>query len=126
MIETTGQALSVARIYIDGIASKDINKIISVIAEDVICTSPLGQLEGAAAFRGFQEGFAKMIKKVTVIAAFGDNEHAVIVYDVDTHPVEHAVVAEYLVVKNGKIASTEVIYDATPFAAYAASQQAQH
>ncbi len=126
MTETTGKALAVARIYADGIASKDVNKIMSVSAEDVICTSPLGQTDGAAAFRGFQEGFAKMIKKVTVVAVFGDDEHAVIVYDADTRPVANAVVAEHLVVNNGKIATTRVIYDATPFAAYVASLQAQH
>ena len=126
MTETTEKALTVARIYADAIASKDVNKIMSVSAEDVICTSPLGQIGGAAAFRGFQEGFAKMIKKVTVVAVFGDDEHAVIVYDADTHPVANAAVAEHLVVKNGKIASTRVIYDATPFAAYVASLQAQH
>jgi hypothetical protein len=126
MTETTGKALTVARIYADAIASKDVNKIMSVSAEDVICTSPLGQTGGVAAFRGFQEGFTKMIKKVTVVAVFGDDEHAVIVYDADTHPVANAIVAEHLVVKNGEIASTRVIYDATPFAAYVASLQAQH
>lgn len=126
MIETTGKALAVARTYVDAIASKDVKKIMSLSAEDVICTSPLGQTIGAAAFRGFQEGFANMINKVTVVAAFGNDEHAVIVYDAATHPVANAVVAEHLVVKNGKIASTRVIYDATPFAAYVASLQAQH
>jgi len=56
-----------------------------------------------------------MIKKVTVLAAFGDDEQAVIVYDAETHPVPSVTAAELIVVKNGKIASTEVIYDATPF-----------
>lgn len=126
MTETNGQALAVARIYASAIASKDVDRLISVSAEDVTCTSPLGQIEGAAAFRGFQEGFAKMIKHVNLVAVFGDDEHAVVIYDADTYPVAHAVVAEHLVVRNGKIASTRVIYDATPFAAYVASLQARH
>jgi ketosteroid isomerase-like protein len=126
MTETTGKALSVAKIYVEAIASKDVNKLMSVSAEDIICMSPLGQIAGAPAFRGFQEGFAKMIKQVNIVAVFGDDEHAVVVYDADTHPVANAVVAEHLVVRNGKIASTRVIYDATPFAAYVASLQAQH
>ncbi|MGX0962121.1 hypothetical protein AB7M63_002570 [Bradyrhizobium japonicum] len=35
----------------------------------------------------------------------------------------NAIVAERVQVKNGKIASTDVIYDATPFAAFAATTQ---
>ena len=67
-----------------------------------------------------------MIRKVIVVAIFGDDEHAVVVYDAETYHVDRAAVAEYLVVRNGRIASTRVIYDATPFAAYVATLQAQH
>ena len=119
--ETTGKALSVARIYVNAIANKDVEKILSVSADDIICSSPIGRLQGIAAFRGFHEGFARMIKKVTVLAAFGDDERAVIVYNAETHPVASAITAELIVVKNGKIASTEVIYDSAPFAAYMAT-----
>jgi hypothetical protein len=66
-----------------------------------------------------------MINKLTLTAAFGDDKQAVIVYDSDTLPVKSAIVAEYITVKNGKIASTRVIYDATPFAQYMA-KQAKH
>ncbi|HET6158396.1 MAG TPA: hypothetical protein VFE34_08640 [Dongiaceae bacterium] len=62
-----------------------------------------------------------MIKKLTLVAAFGDDEKAVIVYDAETHPVASAITSEYIVVKDGKIASTRVIFDATPFAAYMAT-----
>lgn len=126
MTEPQEGVQAIAKAYVNAIANKDIDKIISMSAADVTCTSPLGQIQGIAAFRGFQEGFAKMIKKVTVIAVFGNDDHAVVVYDADTHPVANAVVAEHLVVKNGKIAATRVIYDATPFAAYVASLPARH
>ena len=119
--ETTGKALTLARTYINAIAAKDIEKILSVSADDIICNSPLGQIAGTIAFRKFHEGFSRMTKRITVLAAFGDDEHAVIVYEADTHPVPKAITAEHIVVKNGKIASTRVIYDGTPFAAYVAS-----
>ena len=76
---------------------------------------------GAEKFRGFHGGFARMIKAVTVLATYGDDQQAVVVYSADTHPVADAIVAELLKVKNGKIASTDVIYDAAPFAAYMAT-----
>jgi hypothetical protein len=45
-----------------------------------------------------------MIKKLTV-AAYGDDEQAVIVYNAETHPVPCAVTAELIKVQNGKIVS---------------------
>lgn len=120
-IETHGKALTVANTYIKAIAEKDVEGILSVSADDILCTSPLGQIAGTAAFRKFHEGFGRMLKKITVLAAFGDDEQAVIVYRADTHPVPEAITAEQIVVKDGKIVSTRVIYDATPFAAYVAS-----
>ena len=59
-----------------------------------------------------------MIKKLTLVAAFGDDEHAVIVYNSQTYPVANAIVAEHVIVKNGKLSSTTVIYDSAPFAEY--------
>jgi ketosteroid isomerase-like protein len=119
--QSNGKALQIAETYIDAIANKDVDTIISVSADDVVCTSPLGQITGAPKFREFHDGFARMIEKITILAAYGDDEQAVVVYNADTHPVANSVVAELLKVKNGKITSTEVIYDATPFAAYAAT-----
>ena len=75
------------------------------------------------AFSDFQTGFAKMIKSLKLLAAFGEGEQAVIVYEADTYPVANAIVAEYIMIKDGKIASTNVIYDGAPFAAYLATVQ---
>jgi ketosteroid isomerase-like protein len=125
MTETNGKALTIARTYFDAMANKDVDKMMSVSADDIVCRSPVGQTQGAAAFRGFQEGFARMIKKLTLVAAFGDDHDAVIVYDAETYPVASAIVAEHIIVTNDRIASTRVIYDATPFAAYMKTVQ-QH
>ncbi|UVC16021.1 nuclear transport factor 2 family protein [Mesorhizobium onobrychidis] len=120
---TDTKALNIARTYFDGMANKDIGKIMSVASADIVCTSPIGQTVGTEAFRGFQEGFARMIKKLTLVAAFGDGRHAVVVYETESHPVPHSTVAEYLTIHDDKIATTTVIYDAMPFAAYMATVQ---
>ena len=122
-MNTTTNALDIARAYVAAIASKDVEKIISISASNIACTSPLGQITGLERFRGFHDGFAKMIKKLTVLAVYGDDKQAVVVYDVETHPVARAVTVELIKVEDGKLASTEVIYDATPFAAYMARAQ---
>ncbi|NVD72277.1 nuclear transport factor 2 family protein [Duganella sp. BJB1802] len=117
------QALEIAHAYVNAIAAKDVEKIVSLSADDVVCNSPIGQLQGTERFRAFHDGFARMSTKLTVLAVFGGEEQAVVVYDVETHPVPHAITAELIQVKDGKLVSTEVIYDATPFAAYMASIQ---
>ncbi len=122
MVTTNGAPLAIARAYFEAMASKDVEKLMSLVTEDIVCNSPVGRLAGAPAFRGFQEGFARMINKLTLVAAFGDDSQGVIIYDSDTLPVKSAIVAEYLIVRNGKIVSTRVIYDGTPFAEYLAKQ----
>ena len=120
---TTGKALEIARNYVKAIANKDVETILSISTDDVICTSPIGQTTGTERFRAFHEGFARMITNLTVLAVHGDDKQAVVVYDVETHAVPHAVVAELIKVKDGKLVATDVIYDATPFAAYMATVQ---
>lgn len=120
---TNTKALELAHAYVNAIAAKDVEKIISLSADDVVCNSPIGQLLGAERFRAFHDGFARMSTNLTVLAVFGGDEQAVVIYDVETYPVPHAITAELIKVKDGKLASTDVIYDATPFAAYMASVQ---
>jgi hypothetical protein len=121
MTDTKHKALAIAQTYVNAIADKNVEAIIGVSADGVVCTSPIGRIAGTQKFREFHDGFARMIKKVTVLAAYGDDEQAVIIYNAETHPVPNAVTAELIKVKNGKIVSTDVIYDATPFAAYMAT-----
>ena len=115
---------AIARAYFEAMASKNVEGILAVCDENMICDSPLGHLDGIQHFRGFHEGFARMIEKLTLKAVHGDDKQAVIVYVADTLPVKVAFVAEYFTIAKGKITSVRVIYDGVPFAQYAASAQA--
>ncbi|GAB3627395.1 hypothetical protein PTE30175_02086 [Pandoraea terrae] len=123
MSKTNGKAQEIARTYVEAIANRDVDTILSISAEDIVCTSPIGQTAGLERFRAFHDGFAQMITNLTILAVYGDDEQAVVVYDAETHPVPHAVTAELIKVKDGKLAVTNVIYDATPFAAYMTTVQ---
>ena len=118
MSKTNGKAQAIAQTYVNAIANKDVDTIISISTDDVICSSPIGKQKGAETFRGFQDGFARMITNFTILAVYGDDDQAVVVYDVETYPVPHATVAELIKVRDGKLASTEVIYDSAPFAEF--------
>jgi hypothetical protein len=102
MAEHTGRATAIACTYVEAIASKDIDTILEVSAEDVICTSPIGKVSGTQAFRRFHEGFARMIKSVKILAVYGDDNQAVVVYEAETHPVPHAVTVELITIRGGR------------------------
>ena len=57
---TERTALATARIYVEAIANKDIERIISISADDIVCTSPIGRIAGTQAFRGTGRGGSRL------------------------------------------------------------------
>lgn len=90
MTEHQGRALQVALAYYESWASKDLGGTMSYIADDVVCDAPAGRIEGAGAYRGFLESFFKLLKRAELIASFGDDETAILLYDNETVPVPSA------------------------------------
>jgi len=123
MATTNTTPKSVAQNYFEAMANKNVEEVLALCDESITCDSPLGRLDGIEGFRGFQEGSARMIEKLTLKAVCADDRQAVVVYVADTLPVKGAFVAEYLTITKGRIASMRVIYDSSPFAQYSASVQ---
>jgi hypothetical protein len=85
------------------------------VADDIVCDAPAGRLEGAAAYRGFMDPFIQMLTGSELLAAFGDDEKAVVVYDTETVSVASAPAAEWVTIRGGKIAYSRFIFDRAPF-----------
>lgn len=115
MTEQSTAALDIALAYHRAWTSHDFDQAMTYIAEDIVCQAPAGRLDGADAFRGFMGPFAQILTRSNVVAAFGDDEKAVLMYDIDTVPVQDAPGAECLVVENGKITHMRIIFDRLPF-----------
>jgi ketosteroid isomerase-like protein len=115
MTDTTNPALRTALAYFQAWTSRDIDKAMSYIADDVVCDAPAGRLEGADAYRGFIGPFVQILTGATMIAAFGDDETALVMYDTQTVPVKSAPGAECVTVKDGKIIYSRFIFDRAPF-----------
>jgi len=113
----SGEALDVALAYYDAWTSKDFDRAMTYIADDIVCDAPAGRIEGAAAYRDFMGPFVQILEHAQLLAAFGDDETAVIVYDTKTLPVPSAPGAECLTVREGKIARSRFIFDRAPFQA---------
>jgi len=108
-------ALQTALAYHRAWTNHDFEQAMTYIADDIICQAPAGRLAGAAAFRGFMGPFTQILTSSRLIAAFGDDTTAVLIYDTDTVPVKDAPGAECLTVTHGKISHMRIIFDRAPF-----------
>ena len=82
-----------------------------------MCDAPSGQLRGIEQYRPFLANFVPIVKGYDMIAAFGDAETAVLVYDLHTIPVSSALTCECFTVSDGRITRNRLIFDQTPYAA---------
>lgn len=115
MTNTTSLALRTALAYYQAWTSHHLDEAMSYIADDILCDTPAGRLEGAAAYRAFMGSFTQIVTGSEMIAAFGDEETALIMYDTQTVPVKSAPGAECVTVKDGKITHNRFIFDRAPF-----------
>jgi hypothetical protein len=56
----------------------------------------------------------QILTRSSLIAAFGDQEKAVVIYDTETVPFKEAPGAECVTVKDGKITHMRIIFDRLP------------
>ena len=117
MTGTASPALQTALAYYEAWTSHHLDKAMSYIADDIVCDAPAGRLEGAGAYRGFLGPFVQIVTGATMIAAFGDDQTALVMYDTQTVPVKSAPGAECVTVKDGKITYSRFIFDRAPFEA---------
>ena len=115
MTESTSPALAVALAYYQAWTSHDLEEAMSYIADDIVCDAPAGRLEGVAAYREFMGPFVQILIGSELVAAFGDDEKAVVMYDTETVPVKSAPGAECVTVQDGRITYSLFVFDRAPF-----------
>ncbi len=116
MIDTgTAAALGVALAYHHAWTGGDFERAMSHVAADIVCHTPAGRLDGAGAFREFMGPFAQSLTGSRLIAAFGDDTTALLLYDTATVPVPSAPGAECLTVADGRITEMRIVFDRLPF-----------
>lgn len=108
-------ALQVSLAYYRAWASGDFEKAMTYVSPDIRCQAPAGPVAGAEAFRAFMGPFVTMLKTSRLLAAFGDGDTAVLMYDAETVPVAEASAAEWHTVADGSIVRMRIIFDRLPF-----------
>jgi hypothetical protein len=61
--------------------------------------------------------FMQILRGTTMIAVFGEDETALMMYDTTTIPVPSAPGAEYVTVKDRKVTYSRFLFDRAPFQA---------
>lgn len=115
MAEGSSPALAVAMAYYQAWTGKDIDRAMTYVADHIVCEAPAGRIEGAERYRAFLAPFAQMLTGSDVIAAFGDDDTALMMYDPHTTLVDSAPTGEWFKIEEGKIARSRLVFDRTPF-----------
>ena len=116
MPDEPNAALRVALAYHQAWTAKDLELALTYVADDIVCDAPAGRIEGREAYRAFLAPFAQTLISATLIAAYGDERRALMMYDTSTPLVASGPGAECLTVELGKITYSRFIFDRLPFA----------
>lgn len=115
----TSPALQIALAHHRAWTGKDLEAAMAYIADDVVLDAPAGRLTGLQAYRAFLGPFAEqLLIRAEMVAAFGDDRTALLMYDTETIPAKSAPAAECVTVRDGKIVYNRFIFDRTPFAEF--------
>ncbi|AGZ39020.1 nuclear transport factor 2 family protein [Actinoplanes friuliensis] len=115
MIDETSPALKVALAHHRAWTAKDLDLAMSYLADAFVCDAPAGRLGSRDAYREFLTPFSRMLISSTLIAGFGDQEQALIMYDTTTPLVASGPGAECLTVRDGLITYSRFLFDRLPF-----------
>lgn len=107
--------LQTAQAYFEAWSGKDLDRALTYVDEGIVCDAPPGRLVGRDAYRAFMTPYLAGLLEATMLAAFGDDERALVMYDSATTLVPSAPGAELVTVRDGRIVASRFIFDRLPF-----------
>lgn len=119
--------LAIANAYLDAYTSNDIPTAAKHLAEDMEFHGPFVHCTTAKEFIGDGHGpglatWAKTVTGIRIVAAFGDHEQALVMYELNTR-YGTLPTASRFTVKDGKIQTETTLFDPTPIHAARAAAQ---
>jgi hypothetical protein len=103
--------VEVAIAYTRAWTSHDMTTAASYVADDVVFEGPLSKASGHAAFMDGLTRFAQAVTGSEILGAVGDNERAMVMYELTTGPFGLIRAAEDFVMADGKISRNTLIFD---------------
>ncbi|MGH2962231.1 MAG: nuclear transport factor 2 family protein [Solirubrobacterales bacterium] len=108
---THATPVDVALAFIKAWGSSDMTTVAGYVADDIAYEGPMAQANGAEAYLDAVSGFSELVTELKIIAAVGDDEQALIMYDMVTGPFGTLRAAEHLVISDGKIKTSTLVFD---------------
>jgi ketosteroid isomerase-like protein len=101
----------VASTFVEAFGRGDMATVGGLLADDVTFESPRVTLTGAGPVLAAMGEFAQAVTGVSVLAAVGDGERAMIMYDMATAPFGTIRAVDHVVVRDGRIVSDILVFD---------------
>jgi hypothetical protein len=103
--------VDVAVAFTEAWTTHDLATAAGYLAEDVVFDGPMQQSTGAGPYMDGLTAFATAVTGMRVLAAFGNREQALIMYEVTTGPFGTVTCAEHFTVRDGKIEADRLTFD---------------
>lgn len=96
--------------------SGDVDRAMTLVADDVVCRAPGETMKGRREYREFLAGFAPMLTGVPEIATLEGEDRVALFYYPQTAGTTDAPAAEYFTLRDGVIVENLTIFDRLSFA----------
>lgn len=101
----------VAVAFVEAFGRGDMATVAGLLADDVAFESPRVVLTGSGPVLEAMGQFAQAVTAVSVLAVVGDDERAMIMYDMRTVPFGTLRAVDHLVVRDGRIVADTLVFD---------------
>ena len=109
----TSTPVAIARAFTEAWTSGDFDSAARYVAEDVVFDGPLGHTDGNAAYIAGLTGLSRLVglSGVNILAVFGDDAQALIMYELVTERFGRLLCAKLLTFRDGKIERDRLTFD---------------
>jgi ketosteroid isomerase-like protein len=109
-------AAQVAEDFFDAWTSKDFERARELVHDDVSFEGPIDSFSDADSYLASLRQLARIVTGADKQKVFVDGDDVCVIYDLLTAPVPSSRTCEWYRVRDGKVASVSVVFDARPFA----------
>jgi hypothetical protein len=109
-------AARVAEEFFDAWTSKDFDKARTLVHDDLSFEGPLDSFSDADSYLASLQQLSAIVTGAEKQKVFVDGADVCVIYDLKTAPVPSSRTCEWYRVRDDKVASVSVVFDARPFA----------
>ncbi len=118
-------AAQVAEDFFGAWTGKDFARARALVHDDVSFDGPIDSFSDADSYLASLQQLSGIVTGAETQKVFVDGDDVCVIYDLKTMPVPRSRTCEWYRVRDGKIASVSVVFDARPFAAMFEGRQGQ-